>query len=68
MRINGFIIVNDDSETDNMLKKNTPIVINFPVKQIASMMSECLILGAVDGAHVTLLSTLGQTVNGLKIG
>jgi tRNA-binding protein len=42
-------------------------VINFPVKQIASMMSECLILGAVDGADVTLLSTLDHTPNGLKI-
>ena len=44
-------------------------VINFPPKQIATMMSECLLLGAVgpDG-EVTLLQPERETLNGLRIG
>src|SRR5690554_5348015 len=30
-------------------------VLNFPKKQIATVMSECLVLGAVDGKSVTLI-------------
>lgn len=44
-------------------------VINFPPKQIATFMSECLVLGSVaaDGT-VTLLTTERPVENGLKIG
>ncbi|MDP5231822.1 MAG: tRNA-binding protein [Cellulophaga sp.] len=42
-------------------------VINFPKKQIANFMSECLILGAVDGKDVTLLQPNLPVKNGLKI-
>jgi tRNA-binding protein len=42
-------------------------VINFPPKQIANFISECLVLGAVNGKDVTLLQTEGQVTNGLRI-
>lgn len=44
-------------------------VINFPPKQIATFMSECLVLGSVaaDGT-VTLLTTERPAENGLRIG
>lgn len=42
-------------------------VINFPKKQIANFMSECLILGAIDGKDVTLLQPNLPVKNGLKI-
>tara|TARA_R110002051_G_scaffold100879_4_gene171364 strand:+ start:2081 stop:2419 length:339 start_codon:yes stop_codon:yes gene_type:complete len=42
-------------------------VINFPKKQIANFMSECLILGAVKGKEVTLLQPNLPVTNGLKI-
>jgi tRNA-binding protein len=42
-------------------------VINFPKKQIANFMSECLILGAVQGKEVTLLQPNLPVTNGLKI-
>ena len=42
-------------------------VVNFPKKQIANFMSECLILGAVDGKDVTLLHPGLKVENGLKI-
>lgn len=43
-------------------------VVNFPKKQIANFMSECLVLGAVDGKNVTLLTPESNIPNGLKIG
>lgn len=42
-------------------------VVNFPKKQIANFMSECLILGAVNEKEVTLLQPTGKVTNGLKI-
>lgn len=44
-------------------------VINFPPKQIADMMSECLVLGAIgENKDVTLLTTHLAVDNGLRIG
>lgn len=44
-------------------------VVNFPPKQIANMMSECLVLGVVgDKKDVTLLQPQFKVENGLKIG
>lgn len=42
-------------------------VVNFPKKQIANFMSECLVLGAVNGEEVTLLSPNKEASNGLRI-
>lgn len=51
-----------------LVGKQVVAVVNFPPKQIASFMSECLILGAVgDDGTVTLLQTERLTVNGLRI-
>lgn len=52
---------------DQLLGKQVIAVMNFPKKQIANFMSECLILGAVDGADVILLQPEAKVVNGLKI-
>ncbi|MFT5618599.1 MAG: tRNA-binding protein [Arenicella sp.] len=43
-------------------------VINFPPKQIANMLSECLILGGVDGKEVILLQPEQKAKNGLRVG
>jgi tRNA-binding protein len=50
-----------------MMGRQVVAVINFPVKQIANFMSECLILGAVDGQDVVLLQPEARVANGLKI-
>ena len=42
-------------------------VVNFPKKQIANFMSECLVLGVVEGDTVILLKPNNKTTNGLKI-
>ena len=53
----------------DLLGKQIVAVVNFPPKQIANMMSECLVLGAVaDDGEVTLLKTEQTTTNGLRIG
>ena len=55
-------------QADELVGKQVVAVVNFPPKQIASFMSECLILGAVgDDGTVTLLQTERLTVNGLRI-
>lgn len=44
-------------------------VVNFPEKQIANFMSECLVLGAIgDNGDVILLSADQKVKNGLRIG
>jgi len=52
---------------DELLGKQIIAVVNFPKKQIANFMSECLILGAVDGSDVILLRPEAKVDNGLKI-
>jgi tRNA-binding protein len=47
--------------------KQVVAVINFPKKQIGPFMSECLVLGAVEGNTVTLLKPDGSVPNGLRI-
>ncbi len=42
-------------------------VVNFPKKQIAKFMSECLVLGAVDKKDVMLLHPESNVKNGTKI-
>jgi tRNA-binding protein len=42
-------------------------VVNFPPKQIANFMSECLVLGAVDDDDVALLEVKDAT-NGKRVG
>ena len=52
---------------DDLLNRQIVAVVNFPKKQIANFMSECLVIGAVDGKDVTLLETGKQVKNGLRI-
>ncbi len=52
---------------EDLLGKQVTAVVNFPKKQIANFMSECLILGAVDNKNVTLLQPTSAVENGLKI-
>lgn len=53
---------------DELLGRQIVAVVNFPKKQIADFMSECLVLGAVDGSDVVLLSPEQSVPNGLMIG
>ncbi len=52
---------------EELLQKQVIAVVNFPKKQIANFMSECLVLGAVEGKLVTLLQPGRAVANGLRI-
>ncbi|GAB2596983.1 tRNA-binding protein [Spirosoma areae] len=55
-------------QIDELIGKQVVAVVNFPPKQIATFMSECLVLGAVtDEGTVTLLQPERLTQNGLRI-
>jgi len=52
---------------EELVGKQVIAVVNFPKKQIANFMSECLVLGTVDGKDVTLLEPNKPVENGLRI-
>lgn len=51
-------------DKSDLLQKQILAVVNFPTKQIANFMSECLVLGAVDAKGVILLEPEGIVKNG----
>lgn len=55
-------------QPEDLIGKQVVAVVNFPPKQIANMLSECLLLGAMEGDEVTLLNTERPVKNGLRIG
>ena len=53
---------------ENLIGKQIIAVVNFPPKQIANMMSECLVLGVLGkDKDVILLQPERKVVNGWKI-
>ena len=42
-------------------------IVNFPKKQIANFMSECLVLGVFQGDSLVLITPNNKIANGLKI-
>jgi len=54
---------------EELLGKQVVAVVNFPPKQIANIMSECLVLGAIgENKEVVLIEPDRKIVNGTKIG
>ncbi len=54
---------------EDLLKRQVVAVVNFPPKQIADFISECLVLGIYDtNKDVILLKPDKPTSNGQKIG
>jgi len=54
---------------ENIVGKQVVAVVNFPPKQIANFISECLVLGVYDDAHeVVLLHPSMPVTNGQPIG
>ncbi|WP_445955146.1 tRNA-binding protein [Yeosuana sp.] len=50
-----------------LLNRQIVAVVNFPMKQIGKFMSECLVLGAVNGKDVILLNPENKVVNGSTV-
>lgn len=54
---------------EELIGKQIIAVVNFPKKQIATLMSECLVLGSVGAENDIVLLTSDQRVkNGLRVG
>lgn len=54
---------------EELIDKQIIAVVNFPKKQIATIQSECLVMGTLgENKEVTLLSTDKPVKNGLRIG
>jgi tRNA-binding protein len=54
---------------EDLLNRQVIAVVNFPPKQIADFISECLVLGIYDeNKNVILLQPERSVSNGLKIG
>jgi len=54
---------------ETLLGQQVLAVVNFPPKQIADFISECLVLGVYDEIHdVVLLQPGKQVGNGLQVG
>jgi len=52
---------------EDLLHRQIVAVVNFPRKQIATFMSECLVLGAVNGKDVILLNPEHKVQNGSTV-
>jgi len=58
----------DNYTPEDLIGKQIVAVVNFPVKRIAGVKSEVLVLGAVsDEDHVVLLEPTFHTVDGARI-
>jgi tRNA-binding protein len=54
---------------EDLLNRQVIAVVNFPPKQIADFISECLVLGVYDeNKDVILLQPSQAVINGMKIG
>jgi tRNA-binding protein len=54
---------------EDLLNRKVIAVVNFPPKQIADFMSECLVLGVYDeNKDVILLQPERNVTNGMKVG
>ncbi|MFD2909271.1 tRNA-binding protein [Flavobacterium ardleyense] len=54
---------------EELLQKQIVAVVNFPKKQIADFMSECLVLGSIgEENNIVLLSSDKPVRNGLRVG
>ncbi|MFA0961538.1 tRNA-binding protein [Roseivirga sp. BDSF3-8] len=60
--------ITDKYRPEDLIGKQIVAVVNFPPKQIANIMSECLILGAMEDDGVNLLQTSLPGKNGTRVG
>lgn len=52
---------------EDLLNRQIMAIVNFSPRQIANFMSECLVLGVVEGDSVILLKPDSKMENGLRI-
>ena len=60
--------ITDHYQSEQLTGRQVVAVVNFPPKQIAGMISQCLVLGAMDESGVVLLAVDQAVPNGTRIG
>ena len=61
--------IKDHYQPEALLGRQLVAVVNFPPKQIANFMSECLVLGAIEeDGGVVLIGVTSTVTNGLSVG
>jgi len=60
--------ITEQYKPSDLIGKQVLAVVNFPPKQIAHIMSECLVLGVYSPSGVVLLSTDQIVTNGQTVG
>ena len=61
--------ITDHYQPEALLGRQLVAVVNFPPKQIANFMSECLVLGAIEeDGGVVLIGVTSTVTNGLSVG
>jgi tRNA-binding protein len=60
--------ITDKYQAEELVGRQVVAVVNFPPKQIANMMSECLVLGGMEKKVVTLLRPDTPVANGTRVG
>lgn len=53
---------------EELIDKQIVAIVNFPKKQIANFMSECLVMGAYNENDVIILNPERKVKNGSKVG
>lgn len=54
-------------QKEDLIQRQIVAVVNFPKKQIANFMSECLVMGAVKADDVFLLHPEAKVKNGMQV-
>ncbi|MDG1380985.1 MAG: tRNA-binding protein [Flavobacteriales bacterium] len=57
----------EDHTAEDLIGRQVVAVVNLPPKQVGNHTSRCLVLGAVHGPHVGLLSVPSSVPNGTRI-
>ncbi|MFT6000068.1 MAG: tRNA-binding protein [Neolewinella sp.] len=60
--------ITDLYQPEALIGRQVIAVLNFPPKQIANIMSECLVLGGTEGKVVTLLRPDVPVADGTRVG
>lgn len=66
--LNSSAQITDNYSPKDLVGKQVVAIVNFPAKQIANFMSQCLILGSTnDTKEVILLKPDSKVENGLRV-
>jgi len=52
---------------EDLLNRQIVAIVNFPEKQIANFMSQCLVLGSINGDEIVLLKPENKVLNGATV-